>query len=55
MVCVNEEVGVDDAGGRVLDDCMGGAVVQACPVGEGVCPGVCAEKVLSMDCGGNIG
>ena len=27
VVCVDEEVGVYDASGRVLDDCVGGGVV----------------------------
>ena len=32
VVCVDEEVGVDDAGGRILDDCVRGGVVHARPV-----------------------
>ena len=32
VVCVDEEVGVDDAGGCVLDDCVRGGVVHTRPV-----------------------
>jgi hypothetical protein len=32
VVCVDEEVGVDDAGGRILDDCVRGGVVHTRPV-----------------------
>jgi hypothetical protein len=33
VLCVDEEVGVNDASGRILDDCMRGGVVQTRPVG----------------------
>ena len=32
VVCVDEEVDVDDAGGRILDDCVRGGVVHTRPV-----------------------
>jgi hypothetical protein len=32
VVCVDEEVGVDDACGRILNDCMWSGVVEARPV-----------------------
>jgi hypothetical protein len=54
VVCVDEEVGVVDASGRIFDDCVRSGGVQTHPVREGVCPDVCAEKVLAVDCGGDI-
>ena len=32
VVCVDEEVGVDDVCGRILDDCVWSGVVQTRPV-----------------------
>ena len=32
VVCVDEDVGVDDACGRIFDDCVWSGVVQTRPV-----------------------
>ena len=55
MVRIDEEVGVYDPGGCVLDDCMWSGVVHSGPVSEGVGPCVCAEEILAVDCCGYVG
>jgi hypothetical protein len=55
VVCVDEEIGIDESGGCILDNRVWGGVMQPGPVGEDMGPYVCAEEILAVNCCGNVG